>query len=124
MPIAKSSPELSIVQLTRICITSSHFTQRMFLPSQSARRPTHAAQLPYSCDLNVEQHSARASVPRGITAVGIFLLFGAAMASPAGTTLVWQGSALDSIWSLNPHAHKELAPFAGACPFPEPRFPI
>ena len=35
------------------------------------------------------------------------------MASLAGTTLVWQGTALDRIWSLNPHAHKELAPLDG-----------
>lgn len=61
--------------------------------------------------MNVQQLSARTSVPRGITAAGIFLLFGAVMAFLAGTTLVWQGSALDRIWSLNPHAHKELAPF-------------
>jgi hypothetical protein len=53
-----------------------------------------------------------------MTAVGIFLLFGAVMASLAGTTLVWQGSALDRIWILNPHAHKELAPFGKAVGIP------
>src|SRR6266404_6260497 len=39
--------------------------------------------------------------PRGIAAVGIFLLFGAVMASLAGTTLVWQGTALDRICRFN-----------------------
>ena len=52
-----------------------------------------------------------AGSPRGKTAMGVFLLFGAVMASLAGTTLVWQGSALDRIWSLNSRAHRELAPF-------------
>ena len=33
------------------------------------------------------------------------------MASLAGTTLVWPGSALDRIWNLNPRAHDELVPF-------------
>src|SRR5437016_13161792 len=33
------------------------------------------------------------------------------MSSLAGTTLDCRRSALDRIWSLNPHAHKELAPF-------------
>jgi len=33
------------------------------------------------------------------------------MASLAGTTLVWPGSALDRIWNLNLRAHEELAPF-------------
>ena len=41
--------------------------------------------------------------PRGMAAIGVFLLFGAAMASVAGTTLVWP--------ILNPRAHNELAPF-------------
>jgi hypothetical protein len=53
-----------------------------------------------------------------MTAVGVFLLFGAIMASLAGTTLVWQGSALDRIWILNPHAHKELVPFGKAVGIP------
>jgi hypothetical protein len=52
----------------------------------------------------------RETPTRGITAVGIFLCFGAVMASFAGTTLIWQGSALDRIWALNATAHKQLAP--------------
>jgi hypothetical protein len=33
-------------------------------------------------------------LPRGITAVGVFLFFGATMASLAGTTLTWPGTSL------------------------------
>jgi hypothetical protein len=33
------------------------------------------------------------------------------MASLAGITLVWRGTALDRIWTLNPRAYSELAPF-------------
>ncbi len=47
---------------------------------------------------------------RGKTAMGIFLLFGAVMASLAGATLLWRGTALDRMWTLNPRAYKELAP--------------
>ena len=43
--------------------------------------------------------------------MGIFLLFGAIMASLAGTTLVWRGTLLDRMWTLNPSAYKDLAPF-------------
>ena len=51
-------------------------------------------------------------MPRGITAVGVFLFFGATMASIAGTTLTWPGTFLDRLWVLNPTAHKQLATFA------------
>jgi hypothetical protein len=43
-------------------------------------------------------------------AIGIFLFFGAIMASLATTTLLWRGTALDRLWALNPIAYKQLAP--------------
>jgi len=46
----------------------------------------------------------------GFTAIGIFLFFGAIMASLAATTLLWRGTALDRLWTLNPTAYKHLAP--------------
>jgi len=49
--------------------------------------------------------------PRGMTAIGVFLLFGATMACTAGITLVHRGTVLDRIWALNPGAYRELAPF-------------
>jgi hypothetical protein len=39
---------------------------------------------------------------RGFTAIGIFLFFGATMASLAAITLLWRGTALDGVWALNP----------------------
>ena len=45
-----------------------------------------------------------------MTAIGIFLFFGAFMAFFAGTTLVWQGTFLDRIWELNPRAYAQLRP--------------
>ncbi len=47
---------------------------------------------------------------RGFTAIGIFLFFGATMASLAAATLLWRGTALDRIWALNPSAYTQLAP--------------
>ena len=49
--------------------------------------------------------------PRGLTAVGIFLCFGATMATFAATTLLWPGTRLDRAWELNQTAHRQLAPY-------------
>jgi hypothetical protein len=48
-------------------------------------------------------------MPRGITAIGVFLFFGATLASFAGVTLTWPGVSLERTWALNPAAHKQLA---------------
>jgi hypothetical protein len=48
--------------------------------------------------------------PLGFTAIGIFLFFGAIMASLAAATLLWRGTVLDRLWALNPIAYKQLAP--------------
>jgi hypothetical protein len=50
-------------------------------------------------------------MPRGITAIGVFLFFGASMAFLAGATLSSPGTSLDRMWALNPTAHKQLATF-------------
>ncbi|HEY6968004.1 MAG TPA: hypothetical protein VJA94_02280 [Candidatus Angelobacter sp.] len=36
------------------------------------------------------------------------------MASIAGATLIWRGSFLDRLWTLNARAYKQLAPFGSA----------
>ena len=51
---------------------------------------------------------------RALTVIGIFLFFGAVMASLAGITLIWRGTILERMWTLNPSAYKHLAPFGGA----------
>jgi hypothetical protein len=51
---------------------------------------------------------------RGFTAIGIFLFFGATMASLAAITLLCRGTALDGVWALNPSAYKELTPLGGS----------
>ena len=49
--------------------------------------------------------------PHGMTAVGVFLCFGATMASFAAITLLWPGTFLDRAWVLNRHAREQLAPY-------------
>jgi len=49
-------------------------------------------------------------VAPGFCAIGIFLFFGAMMASLAAITLLWRGTSLDRLWILNPTAYKQLAP--------------
>ena len=51
---------------------------------------------------------------RGFTAIGIFLFFGATMASLAAITLLRRGTALDGVWVLNPIAYKELTSLGGS----------
>ena len=46
--------------------------------------------------------------PPGWFAIGIFLLWGAAMATLAGVTLTFPGTALDRVWTLNPGGHQGL----------------
>lgn len=48
--------------------------------------------------------------PSGFAAVGVFLFFGATVASLAAITLLWRGTYLDPIWSLDPTAYRQLAP--------------
>jgi hypothetical protein len=59
-------------------------------------------------------HGIRSQLSNGMTAVGIFLFFAAAMASLAAATFLWRGTALDHIWALNPRAYRELVPFGKA----------
>jgi len=48
--------------------------------------------------------------PRALAAMGVFLVVGAMMASLAGTTLVWRGTVLDRVWTLNSLAYQRLSP--------------
>jgi hypothetical protein len=60
---------------------------------------------------NGAESAARRESSWPLTAMGVFLFFGASMALLAGTTLIWQGTFLDHIWVLNAPAYKQLAPF-------------
>ena len=56
---------------------------------------------------------AIAPKPRGFTAIGVFLFFGAVMATLAATSLLRRGTPLDRLWALNPTAYNQLAPLGG-----------
>ncbi len=56
--------------------------------------------------------------PAGYTAIGVFLFFGATMASYAFITLAFPGSFLDWAWVLNPVAHQQLASLGRVLAFP------
>jgi hypothetical protein len=53
-----------------------------------------------------------------LTGIGVFLIFGSVMASLAGTTLVWRGTALDRIWLLNPLAYQHVGPLGKSVGIP------
>jgi len=46
-----------------------------------------------------------------MTAIGVFWFFGAIMTLLAGTTLIWRGTLLDHMWTLNAPAYRQLSPF-------------
>jgi hypothetical protein len=56
--------------------------------------------------------------PPGMTALGIFFLFGAGIALLAGSTLIWPGTILDRIWNFNPRAFHQLEPFGRTAGIP------
>ena len=49
---------------------------------------------------------------------GLFLFFGATMASLAGVTLIWRGMTLDRMWAINAPAYRRLAPFGKTVEIP------
>jgi hypothetical protein len=60
-----------------------------------------------------QMRDAIAPKPRGFSAIGVFLFFGAVMATFAATTLLRRGTPLDRLWALNPTAYNQLAPLGG-----------
>jgi hypothetical protein len=55
--------------------------------------------------------AARRQSSWAMTAIGLFLFFGAVMALLAGISLIWRGTLLDHMWVLNAPAYRQLAPF-------------
>lgn len=53
---------------------------------------------------------AQTSPFRGFRLMGVFLYFGAVMATLAGVTLIWRGTFLDDLWILNLCAYHQLSP--------------
>jgi hypothetical protein len=49
--------------------------------------------------------------PRELAAMGVFLFFGAVMASFAGVTLIRRGTFLDRLWAINLEAYQQLSAY-------------
>ena len=47
--------------------------------------------------------------PRGITALSVFLFFGACVSFISAVSLLFPGSLLEPMWRLNPRAHEAFA---------------
>jgi hypothetical protein len=58
-----------------------------------------------------ESAQGRPSSKRAFIGVGIFFYFAMTMALYAAITLLYPGTALDKLWSLNPDAHRQLLLF-------------
>jgi hypothetical protein len=74
-------------------------------------RPEKSSALVYSQRVRIPGERSPSHLPRGVTALGVFLIFGTTMALLAAATLLFPGTPLDRVWKLNPRAHQELAPF-------------
>lgn len=83
------------------------FAAQRFPVSVYSRR----VQNQYPCERSAILHGESS---RALTAIGIFLFFGAIMACLAGTPLLWRGTVLERMWTLNPAAFKQLVPFGTA----------
>ena len=92
-------PALSDLALTILAAADESFTNNLIV----------VAALAYI----QQMRDAIAPKPRGFTAIGVFLFFGAGMATFAATTLLRQGTPLDRLWALNPTAYNQLAPLGG-----------
>jgi hypothetical protein len=79
-----------------------------------ANQPQGPPALAYIQQQMQDNRETYPDVAPGFTAMGIFLFFGATMAILAAATLLWQGTALDQVWALNPIAYKQLAPWGDA----------
>jgi hypothetical protein len=74
-------------------------------------RPEKSTALAYSQRVRIPGERSPSHLPRGVTAFGVFLIFGTTMALLAATTLLFPATPLDRVWKLNPRAHQELASF-------------
>jgi len=115
-PIYSSSahfrPTTSLLELARRA--NSHVFVRLTLLQTIRSQIAELAYIQQMRDHRIGLDLAVRPKTPGLNAVGIFLFFGAIMASLAATTLLRRGTLLDHLWALNPKAFKQLAPLGGA----------